>query len=287
MSWTNFDVQISTSNNAPGSLNNFLGENIGDDAITVRDGPMTFLPDVFPGGATPNEFGVEIPFRNTFTYTGGDLLVTIRHTGNGGSQALLDAVPDTPGQVEGIWAQSEDAYTALNANSGGFVPVTRFAFNPPVGYSYTLWNNANFTPVELADPAISGPMADPEKDLIPNLLEFLFGLDPHVANEQPWQQSVETVGANQFLQISFEVPADFPEDATLIVEESQSLGSNDPWVPIARKEGTNAWVAGPETVLTQSPVENGRITITVRSPNAFGNPHQQSYLRFRGVVPSD
>ncbi|HMP73288.1 MAG TPA: CotH kinase family protein [Kiritimatiellia bacterium] len=42
---------------------------------------------------------------------------------------------------------------------------------------FQTWQNANFTEVELLDPDISGPLADPDLTTIPNLLRFALGLD--------------------------------------------------------------------------------------------------------------
>src|SRR5206468_1466128 len=40
------------------------------------------------------------------------------------------------------------------------------------------WRLANFTPAELADPAISGDLADPDQDGFSNLEEYALGLPP-------------------------------------------------------------------------------------------------------------
>jgi hypothetical protein len=49
------------------------------------------------------------------------------------------------------------------------------AFAPlAVAQTYPAWRSAQFTPAELADPAISGPTADPDGDGISNLYEYLF-----------------------------------------------------------------------------------------------------------------
>jgi hypothetical protein len=48
----------------------------------------------------------------------------------------------------------------------------------PAGFAG--WQQANFTEAELADPAISGPNANPAGDGVANLLKYAFGLDPKV-----------------------------------------------------------------------------------------------------------
>lgn len=50
--------------------------------------------------------------------------------------------------------------------------------------TFSEWQNEAFTTAELADPAVSGPHADPDGDGIRNLLEYGFDLDPHTPDTQ-------------------------------------------------------------------------------------------------------
>ena len=54
-----------------------------DDAVVARDGVLAFAADDIPIGGSPNAFGPFIGFTTPFIYRGGDLLLTIRHTGGG------------------------------------------------------------------------------------------------------------------------------------------------------------------------------------------------------------
>ena len=47
---------------------------------------------------------------------------------------------------------------------------------------YSTWQSSHFTPAQLAVPAISGDLADPDGDGICNLLEYALNLDPLAAN---------------------------------------------------------------------------------------------------------
>ncbi|MFP6859439.1 MAG: choice-of-anchor D domain-containing protein [Roseibacillus sp.] len=285
LTWPDFDVQFSASNHGAGQLNNVFSENIADDAVTVRSGTLTVLNREYPAGATPNELGPQIAFTTPYTYNGGDLLITIRHSGNGLSHGLLDAASDVPGVHQGIWSDTSDAYTAVSTTAGGSSPVTHLRFTPPPGYLYNLWNTAMFTPAQLGDPAISGALADPEKDGVRNLFEYLFDLDPHGYDATPWQLTTETVGADDFLKLSFSIPELFADDANLLVEQSSSLDPAGQWTILASKEGTTAWISSNESVITQAPAAGGRIAITVRSPSPINNPDPEAYLRLRVVIP--
>ena len=102
LTWTNYTIELSQSLFAPGSLSTVFANNIGADVVTVRSGPLAIAASAFPSGGSPNAFGPEIVFTTPYTYTGGDLLVTIRHTGNTqGIGYFADSVPNATGLYEG------------------------------------------------------------------------------------------------------------------------------------------------------------------------------------------
>lgn len=77
---SNFDVSIGPSNFAPGSLTASVAGNQGAGTVLARSGSLSFPLNSFSTGGSPNAFGPVIPFTNTFTYTGGNLLITVSHT---------------------------------------------------------------------------------------------------------------------------------------------------------------------------------------------------------------
>lgn len=128
--YTSFDVTLSQSANAPGALSTTFASNIGGGAVAVRTGSLTFPTDSFPGGAGPNGFGPLITFATPYTYTGGDLLVTIRHTGAvsaiGTQGRFLDAEADA-----GLQYLRATGFTAATATvNQGLAPVVNFQFTP-------------------------------------------------------------------------------------------------------------------------------------------------------------
>ncbi|MEX2217268.1 MAG: hypothetical protein WD749_00785 [Phycisphaerales bacterium] len=84
--FTQYDIELSSQGAAsPGGMLPTLASNVGPDATVVRSGPLTIPAQGFPGGAGAgqvNPFGHEIAFSTPFVYSGGPLVVTIRHSGH-------------------------------------------------------------------------------------------------------------------------------------------------------------------------------------------------------------
>ena len=72
------------------------------------------------------------------------------------------------------WRYMKDGSVAAGSDAGW---VDQVAWTP-IGDPFAAWQAANFTPAQLADPLVSGPAADPDKDGIANLAEYAFNLPP-------------------------------------------------------------------------------------------------------------
>jgi hypothetical protein len=91
--WQRYDIEVATSLNPPSSFSLTYAANIGLDSVLVRSGPLTMPAGAYTHGSSPNAFGAAIPFTTPFVYQGGDLVFTIRHSGNTlGSNAFADCV---------------------------------------------------------------------------------------------------------------------------------------------------------------------------------------------------
>lgn len=93
------------------------------------------------------------------------------------------------------------------ANGKVYVPTTS---NQLVVYGllqtpYQLWKQQYFTSDELTNAAISGDLADPAGDGIPNLEKYAFGLNPLVSTNGASLTvgSVQSVGGTNYLSITF------------------------------------------------------------------------------------
>ena len=111
------------------------------------------------------------------------------------------------------------------------------------------WRLANFTAAELADPAISGDLADPNHDGLSNLMDYALGLSPKSPNPNPFVLSVQ--GGLFTLTYS---RAKAAIDLTLAVDWSPDLKS---------------WYSGPSWVQQVNLVDQGAtqlITVQATTP---------------------
>lgn len=77
----NYEIRLTQSLNAPGSLSATFADNRGLDEVFVRTGSLVIQPGDFPGGSSPNSFGAMIVFTTPYTYAGGPLLPEVAHDG--------------------------------------------------------------------------------------------------------------------------------------------------------------------------------------------------------------
>jgi hypothetical protein len=73
------------------------------------------------------------------------------------------------------------------------------------GGAFEEWQTANFTPAELTDPLISGPLADADLDSLSNFLEYGMGLDPKLQNFDSLPTlTFVTIADESFLALEFQ-----------------------------------------------------------------------------------
>jgi hypothetical protein len=94
---------------------------------------------------------------------------------------------------------------ATQAGNGNFLaaePVD-VVINITHTYLASAWRNQYFNATELADTSVSGSSADPDGDGLNNLLEYALNLNPLIAGPSPVVATRVTVGANEYLALSF------------------------------------------------------------------------------------
>jgi PEP-CTERM motif len=129
--YSSFSLQIGQSTAAPGALSTTFAANQASDTVTAFSGPLTIPAGSFVGGAGPNPF-YELAFATPYTYTGGNLLVTIRHSDVSSSISVdantisgFSSVTDTAANFGSDNATQSDGQRGFY-NS----PVTAFYFSP-------------------------------------------------------------------------------------------------------------------------------------------------------------
>jgi hypothetical protein len=126
-----------------------------------------------------------------------------------------DGLPITPGVVTSVWSEvsglvpvsfgnpvvvattatfaQPGVYTLrLTASDGDFVRSSDVIVT--VTSAIAVWKAQYFTAAELADPAISGDLADPDADGHNNLQEFIAGTNPHDAQNVLRLEVIDVTG---------------------------------------------------------------------------------------------
>ncbi|TWU29981.1 hypothetical protein [Bythopirellula polymerisocia] len=127
-----WNLQLSSSPRTISTLSTTFASNIGLDVVTVRSGPLEIqagsLPiTTFPG---PNAF-FDIPFTTFYKYTGGDLLVTLRHTSHEFSQGEITVDADRVSNGRGN-SVGRSGFNAVQGSVGYYnFPATKFTYVVP------------------------------------------------------------------------------------------------------------------------------------------------------------
>jgi hypothetical protein len=138
-------------------------------------------------------------------------------------------------------------------------------------YGRSDWKASHFTAGELADPTVSGPLADPDGDGFSNLIEFSMMLDPKSSDRASglceYQEVV--ISGQSYPAITIRRRTDYP-DISSTVEASLNLVQWNVPVPVE----------------TDDPTDNGDGTETVqfRSPLPLSAQGRQ-WLRLRVTTP--
>lgn len=146
--WSSYDIQVSSTLFSPSALSTTFANNIASDVVTVRSGAFSIDANAYAGGTGPTPFGPIINFSTPYYYNGGNLLVTIRHTGNGVDEAVLDSQSVVTGLTG---AMSSTASSTATTGSITVPPIVKFSFSPPAAGIFVTGNsqiiaNGDITP---------------------------------------------------------------------------------------------------------------------------------------------
>jgi hypothetical protein len=131
--FTDYDIRLSLSVD-PSQRSLTFANNVAGPQTLVRSGPLTIPAGSFPvTPPAPHPFGPTILFNTPYLYTGGDLLLEIRHTGLSGGSASVDAIStSTAPYGTGVSAAWTSSYTGTSGSQGNAV-VTEFVLVPEPG----------------------------------------------------------------------------------------------------------------------------------------------------------
>ena len=128
--FSKWELQLSSSLNPAGALDPIFANNIGSDVVTVRSGPYTLPVNSLPGGTGPNGFFF-VSFTTPYTYSGADLLLTLRQSASSGLPLLpLDGV--SPADVTGVADSVRGGGTDATSGQAQFsnIPITALRYTP-------------------------------------------------------------------------------------------------------------------------------------------------------------
>lgn len=131
VTFNNYDVYLGRGV-SPADRSLTFASNADGIQTQVRSGSLTIPAASFPAGGSPNGFGSIIGFTTPYLYSGGHLLVEIRHSGFTGTSTSVEAVTSsTAGFGTNFSACWTGNYTGTSGTNGNF-SVTRFSFNDPL-----------------------------------------------------------------------------------------------------------------------------------------------------------
>jgi hypothetical protein len=141
------------------------------------------------------------------------------------------------------------------SDSDNWRASTEIGGNPGTvsGITFAAWLGDYFTPAEIADPLITGPLANPEGDGMANLTEYATRTNPRKASQNPVKVASLPDGGVRF---TWELRAD-ANDVTGELQLSSTLQS---WQP----------ASGPGITVTSANTTRGTILQTVDCTPATG-----------------
>ncbi|QQS36402.1 MAG: T9SS type A sorting domain-containing protein [Ignavibacteriales bacterium] len=130
--YSSFDVYLSGSVTPSARSLTFIDNIVGPQKL-CRSGSLTIPTDSYPFGGSPvNGWGREIMLDSFYLYTGGHLLIEIRHSGYTGTSRSLDAIGTTTTGYGTLFSACwQSGYTATTGLQGNF-SINRLAADDPV-----------------------------------------------------------------------------------------------------------------------------------------------------------
>jgi len=147
LAFSSWDLQISRPPSV--TLSTTVADNMGTGVVTVRSGPLMVPAQSFLGnGTSPAQLGFIIEFSTPYLYNGGDLLFTLRHTGNGVGTINYDGSASSNSRR----ANAAVGFTATtHSNVTTVIPTMILNAGPDI----TVFNGALESSPEIADDQVT------------------------------------------------------------------------------------------------------------------------------------
>jgi hypothetical protein len=124
-----YEVYVSSAATTLAGMSATFATNEGADKVQVRDGPLVIGANSFGGSATVSPFGPTVHFERAFIYKGGDLCITVRHSGNSGPGTVILDAHTAISKMRINTTTNKTALTGIVRDYGG---VIRVEYNPSV-----------------------------------------------------------------------------------------------------------------------------------------------------------
>jgi hypothetical protein len=163
----NYDIYLGNAVN-PADRTLFFAQNAVGLPMQVRSGNLVVPANALTIGSNPNNFSYDIDFTTPYLYSGGNLLVEIRHFGTQGSFRRVDAVDTTvpgygtlfsaswyPSNTTSINSAFEDSFSVVNFKATDVLSTMRFESNEttvfpnPTRGNLTIESNAKIKSIKI------------------------------------------------------------------------------------------------------------------------------------------
>lgn len=182
------------------------------------------------------------------------------------------------------WRYQKGSGSPLGEDRGWVDAVTYTGYQAP---GFGTWQAANFTPAEVADPEISGPTADPDKDGVPNLLEAALATLPKTRDPDPATlriSRVTTSGASREIQLLSATSATGIVGIRLRLQANPDLNPAS-WITLAERNGTTPWASQPAVTTDQPTTQTPRTPVTFTETLPAASASKRFYRLIAEIVP--
>ena len=162
------------------------------------------------------------------------------------------------------WRYARNSVASTGGENRGYVDQVTFSGDAAMTFDFQNWLTEQFTAAEQLDASISGANADPDLDLVPNLLEAAMGTSPKLRNDSALRLvSTTQSGANRVNVLVATRAERFVENLKLELQACDSPGVAA-WTKVAERAGGANWILTGATMPTaESAAVNGAISFSV------------------------